>query len=172
MTQRAKTANRFSFLELLIVVTLLAILGATLVPQFTAAHEDARQAAVAEDLDRFRRQLDLYRTQHGHWPAEGTNSEAQLIKQLRSRTTSTGVVHEDGKYGPYLIGEIPANPFNHSNKVLVVPGPLKPHQFDGQGVYGWAYSSTTGEFRVNWLKQPPQREAMARTQTQSRAARL
>ena len=162
MTQRTKSATRFSFLELLIVVTLLAILGATLVPQFTAAHEDARQAAVSDDLDRFRRQLDLYRVQHGHWPAEGTNSEAQFIKQLRSRTTSTGIVHEDGKYGPYLIGEIPANPFNHSNKVLVVPGPLKPHQSDGQGSYGWVYSSTTGEFRVNLLKQPATRESASK----------
>ena len=140
----------FTVLELLMVVTLLAILAVTLIPQFTAAHEDARRAVVHDDIEQFTRQLKLYREQHsGHWPAEKSTSEDTLLKQLKSRTTATGIVAADGKYGPYLIGPMPTNPFKGSSSVIVVNGPLASTHHDGHGPHGWAYSSTTGEFRAN-----------------------
>ena len=150
MRFRGRTSSGFTLIELLIVLALLGILAATFVPRFTAAHQDARRAAVAQDLDMFQRLIGLYREHHnGHLPAEGTDSEETFLKQLRGRTTVTGAVAPNGKYGPYLTGNIPPNPYGGASTVLVVAGPLQPHQCDGNGQHGWTYSSTTGELRAN-----------------------
>ncbi len=150
MRSRERGTSGFTLLEVLIVGTLLMLLAATFVPEFTAAHEDARCAAVVEDLTMLRKQIDLYRHQHdGRVPGYATTSEEVFLKQLRRRTDQTGVVSSNGKYGPYLSGEMPRSPFKDSSKVLVVLGPLKAQHADGQGDHGWAYSASTGEIRAN-----------------------
>ena len=150
MRVHVRTSSGFTLIELMISLALLGILAATLVPRFLSAHQDARQAAVVQDLEMFQRLIALYREHHnGHLPAQGTDSEETFLKQLRGRTTVTGTVAPDGKYGPYLNGNMPANPYGGASTVLVIAGPIQSHQFDGSGTHGWVYSSTTGEVRAN-----------------------
>ncbi len=150
MRFKGRSSSGFTMIELLMVLALLGILAATFVPKFLAAHHDARQAAVVQDLAMFQRLIALYREHHnGHLPAQGTDSEETFLKQLRGRTTVTGNLAPDGKYGPYLKGDMPANPYGGASTVLVIAGPIQPQQCDGNGKHGWVYSSTTGEVRAN-----------------------
>jgi len=138
-----------SLIELMIVLTLLGMVCATVIPRLLEASAGAQQKAVLDDLHMFRRQIEQFRTDHaGLLPAQGTNSEAALIAQLTHRTTSAGQVDARGPHGPYLLGDLPSNPYTHSSTVLVVPGPLLEHHFNNPTGHGWAYSSTTGEFRA------------------------
>ena len=122
----------------------------SLIPQLLTANDNARYDAIQQDLIQFRRQIEQYSLDHdGRLPAHGTNSSEVFARQLKGRTTHTGVVRDDGRYGPYLIGELPANPVSGLSRVLVVPGPLRQHHFAGRGDHGWAYSSETGEIRAN-----------------------
>jgi len=150
MRSRSTGTSGFTLLEILIVGTLLLILAATFVPEFTAAHEDARCSAVQDDLNMLRRQIELYRRQHdGRFPGYATASEETFLKQLGQRTDPIGTPSPKGKYGPYLSGDMPRSPYKDSPRVLVVLGPLKPVHYDGSGEHGWTYSSSTGEIRAN-----------------------
>ena len=134
----------------MLVTALLGVVIGSLIPQLLAANDNARYDAIQQDLVQFRRQIEQYANDHdGRVPAHGTNSGEMFAEQLLGRTSHTGVVRDDGRYGPYLIGSIPANPVSGSSRVLVVPGPLRQHHFEGRGDHGWAYSSETGEIRVS-----------------------
>lgn len=150
MNSRQSGNSGFTLLEILIVGTLLLLLAATFVPEFTAAHEDARCSALKNDLGMLRKQIELYRKQHeGRFPGYATNSEEMFLKQLQQRTDPNGTLSSTGKYGPYLTGDMPRSPYKDSSRVLVVLGPLKPAHCDGSSDHGWAYSSSTGEIRAN-----------------------
>lgn len=150
MAVRKPLTDGFTVLELLIVATLLLILAATFVPEFTAAHEDARFTAVKDDLAMLRKQIELYRTQHhGRFPAQGTSSDELFLSQLQHRTDPLGTVSARGKYGPYLSGSFPRSPYQNTDQVVVIAGPLLSEHTDGTGSHAWAFSSTTGEIRAN-----------------------
>ena len=51
----------FTLVELLIVVIILAILAAIIIPQFTAATDDATQSAYDTNIANIRAAIDLYR---------------------------------------------------------------------------------------------------------------
>lgn len=140
----------FTVVEILIVVALLSIVAITVVPQFSNAGDEARMLTVEEDLAIFRQQIDRYRTDHdGQLPAQGSTSEAEFIVQLTQRTTKDGTADPAGVCGPYLVGRMPPNVYTGHRTILVVPGTLQPPHFNGSGEHGWAYSSTTGEFRIS-----------------------
>jgi prepilin-type N-terminal cleavage/methylation domain-containing protein len=146
---QTESRSGFTFIEVLIVLMLLAIVSATFIPQITAANSDARRTAVEEDLALMRRQIQNFKDQHNQFPAYGSDSQVQFLEHLMQKTNRAGQVLANGRFGPYLLGDVPENPFTRSNAVLVVLGDLKAHQYSGHGSHGWAYSSTTGEIRVN-----------------------
>lgn len=57
----------FTLVELLIVVIILAILAAIVVPQFSAATDDAKLSALDTTLANMRSSIDLYYQQHGKY---------------------------------------------------------------------------------------------------------
>ncbi len=66
---RKNVAQRgFTLVELLIVVIILAILAAIIIPQFTAATDDATRSAYDTNVANIRSAVDLYRQQHGEYP--------------------------------------------------------------------------------------------------------
>ena len=139
-----------SAVEFMLIVALLSVVVGSFMPQILSATQHANHDAIAQDLEQFRRQIEKYTMDHeGRRPAAGSSSSVNFAQQLQGRTSHTGVVHRDGRYGPYLIGDLPVNPVAGSSKVLVVPSPLRQHHFDGNGDHGWAYSSETGEIRAN-----------------------
>lgn len=109
---RAKSG--FTLVEILIVVVILGILAAIVIPQFTDASEDAKEASLLSNLQTMRGQIELYKAQHsGALPGAGT---ANVTTALTSRTDVDGTADADGDYGPYM-QKIPANPYNELNTI-------------------------------------------------------
>ena len=139
------TARRsaFTLIEVLIVVVIMAILAATIIPQFTDSTKDAKASTVKFNLATLRSQVQLYRTQHN-----GLNPSATLVEL----TTSTGIDGSQGTgaafpYGPYL-RQIPVNPFSNSNTVTVITvDPAVAGSVTGTG--GWLYNLTTGNLWID-----------------------
>ena len=138
----------FTLVEILIVVIILGILAAIVIPQFTEASNDARESALASDLQTMRSQLELYKVQHlDNYPVAAT-----FVTQLTSRTNSAGTVMPadgdaaDYPYGPYL-QKFPTNPFvsgatadDVSTGTATVPG---------DGSTGWYFETDAGKFSPN-----------------------
>ena len=140
----------FTLVEVLIVVVILGILAATVLPQFTQASKDAKETSLVQNLQMIRHQVSMYKFQHeGTLPAQGTTSAQAFEDQLTKKTAIDGAVDANGAFGPYVLGQLPANPFNNLRSVTVKNGALAAADFDGSTAVGWVYSSTTGELRGN-----------------------
>src|SRR5215510_1473265 len=104
-----KTTDRsaFTLIEVLIVVVIMAILAATIIPQFTDSTKDAKTSTAKMNVATLRAQIQLYRTQHS-----GLNPTATLV-ELTQTTDINGATGGAGAvYGPYL-RQIPVNPFTN-----------------------------------------------------------
>src|SRR5262245_9622768 len=136
-----KTMNRrgaFTLIEVLIVVVIMAILAATIIPQFTDSTKDAKSSTVKFNLHTLRSQIQLYRTQHN-----GT-SPAGTLAELMASTDASGATGSGANYpyGPYL-REVPTNPYSNAKTVKVITNdPAQAGDVTGTG--GWLYNTTSG----------------------------
>jgi general secretion pathway protein G len=140
-----KTIDRrsaFTLIEVLIVVVIMAILAATIIPQFTDSTKDAKASTVKFNLATLRSQIQLYRTQH-----TGLNPSATLVELTQltdaSGTAGTGATFV---YGPYL-REIPVNPFTNSKTITTTTS--DPLATAPAGTGGWIYNATTGNIWID-----------------------
>lgn len=154
----------FTLVELLIVVIILAILAAIIIPQFSAATDDANQSAYDTNIANIRSAVDLYRQQHNAYPGSVTSSggtcisgsavagavgQAAFIAQLRNYTNAageacTGTDPNEFKYGPYLQDDLPQNPLGTVNTLTVTSTGILGLTSGSTG--GWRFDSVTGEF--------------------------
>lgn len=156
----------FTLVELLIVVIILAILAAIIIPQFTAATDDATQSAYDTNIANIRAAIDLYRQQHGEYPGNVTSTgagcpagstnvvgaagEPAFLAQLRNYTNSAGIActgtDATFRYGPYLKDDLPDNPLGDpaNNTVTVVTTGIL--GLTSGTTEGWRFDSVTGEF--------------------------
>ena len=132
-----KRRNGFTLIEVLIVIVIMAVLAATIIPQFSTSTEDAKAGQLDFNLHTLRQQVELYKLHHsGKLPVITNNA----LPQLTSKTNADGTVNANGTYGPYILGEIPVNPFTNSNKVTAsTDGATKTGG-------GWLYNASTGQF--------------------------
>ncbi|MHC4180249.1 MAG: type II secretion system protein [Planctomycetota bacterium] len=119
----------FSLIEILIVVVLLAILAATILPQFSDSTVDAKTSAMNSDLHSLHSHLQRYKAENGDYPAALSDLTA---------VTPAG-------YGPY-IDEVPENPFNFSSAVAAVSSVPTGPNASGEG---WLYLEATGQVWAN-----------------------
>ncbi len=134
MTSAPSEKKSFSFVEIIIVVVILAVLAALVVPRLGRASADPDLAPLAATLQTVRTQLQHYKLQHkGTFP-----SLADWQKQMLTKTKPNGRSSARGTCGPYLL-QLPVNPLDGSRNI-------SPHQ-DGSG--GWMYDQTTGQFSSN-----------------------
>ncbi len=67
---RISASNAFTLLELLIVISIIAILAATIIPNFIGFDTEARLAASKTNLSTLRTRISLFRTKEGRYPDE------------------------------------------------------------------------------------------------------
>jgi len=73
----------FTLIELVTVVSMLAILAAVALPQFKASVIQAREAVLKEDLFQFRDLIDQYQADKGHYPESlETLVEAGYLRKI------------------------------------------------------------------------------------------
>ncbi|MCR9277782.1 MAG: type II secretion system GspH family protein [Pseudomonadaceae bacterium] len=172
---RRTSQSGFTLVELLIVAIMLAILAAIVVPQFASTTTEGEEAALKSDLAAIRSAIDLYRQQHGAYPAiaassggtctggtAGTGaaeSGAAFTDQLTRYSNASGQtctlpVGGNFNFGPYLkIDALPTNPVSKSSALVIVAtggassGDLA---MSGDGAAGgWKYDPTSGKFIAN-----------------------
>jgi general secretion pathway protein G len=142
---KARRRRGFTLIEVLIVVVIMAVLAATIIPQFTSSTKDARDSSLKFNAQTVRTQIELYRAHHlGQLP-----TLAQLVDVLTKPTDVNGnLTGTNLPYGPYL-DKIPANPYNGLNTVVAVTtAGTEPTAASGTAS-GWQYDATTGGFFPN-----------------------
>ena len=143
---RDRRRSAFTLIEVLIVVIIMAVLAATIIPQFSSSTNDAKNSSVVFNLQTIRSQIEMYKTHHnGLYPAFATFA-AQMTSptDVNGNTTGTNLI-----YGPYFQGQVPANPFNSSNTlVAVATAGQKPTGPVGTAA-GWQYDASNGGFFPN-----------------------
>jgi general secretion pathway protein G len=138
---RDRRRRAFTLIEVLIVVVIMAVLAATIIPQFSSSTQDAKESQLKFNVHTLRSQIELYRVHHlGSYPA----ITAGELPQLTGETDALGNVNGGASdpttypYGPYVDGELPKNPFNDLNTVVAGTGAA------GDGSSGWQYDVNSG----------------------------
>jgi prepilin-type N-terminal cleavage/methylation domain-containing protein len=137
MSKQELKRGGFTLVEVLIVVVIMAILAATIIPQFSDSTKDAKVNTSKFNLHTIRSQIELYKSQHdGKVPA--------ALDDLTKKTNAAGTVGTTAAfpYGPYL-NEIPANPFTNYNTVTAAAS-NPPTAASGSATAGWLYHAATG----------------------------
>jgi prepilin-type N-terminal cleavage/methylation domain-containing protein len=141
MTKATCRKSGFTLVEVLIVVVIMAILAATIIPQFTDSTLDAKNSSAQFNLHTLRQQIELYKSQH-----DGAVPDDALTK-LTTKTDKSGSTTGDAStlvYGPYL-KEIPANPYNGLKTVTTNAG--KPT--NDMGNFGYVWDTTNKILYLN-----------------------
>jgi general secretion pathway protein G len=142
----AKRSAGFTLIEILIVVVIMAVLAATIIPQFSSSTNDAKTSTLQFNLHTLRSQIELYKLDHSGAVPSLTNS---ALPQLTSSTDSSGNVGASGPsfpHGPYIQGNMPNNPFDGHN-VVIATAVFPPTATTSDG--GWLYYAATGQIAPN-----------------------
>ena len=135
----------FSLIEILIVVIILAIIGAIVLAQYTNVMAQANQSNIRENLAKIRAQMQLYREQHTGYP-----TAADFIAQMTQYTNGQGdvVAAKDAAhpFGPYL-ERMPANPVTNFATIRGSTGIFAAPAANA----GWWYNEDTGDFRADLI---------------------
>ena len=137
----------FTLIEVLIVVVIMAVLAATIIPQFSSSTKDAKESSLKFNLNTLRSQIELYKLHHNGSLPDGTTN----LKQLTSATNISGTTGAAGTsfpYGPYVQNALPVNPFTNSNKVTLFAGAGAPTA-SGATDAGWLYRAATGDIWID-----------------------
>ena len=105
---KATVRKGFTLIEILIVVIILGILAAIVIPQFTNASKDAKEASARTLIQTIRSQVELYKLEQAG-PPTLTTVDAYWDPML----------NETGGKGPYL-QTAPVNPLAASGAGSVV----------------------------------------------------
>jgi general secretion pathway protein G len=109
----------FTLLELIVVVSIIAILSAIALPNYKAAIIQAKEAVLREDLFQFRDRIDQYYADKGKYP----ETLEMLLEQGYLR-------------------KIPPDPMTGSVNWEVVPAEPDPDDPEATGIYDVHSSST------------------------------
>ena len=155
ITPMTRKRSAFTLVEMLIVVAILGILAGMVIPQFTYSTDDARDAVLRQNLNGFRKQIELFKSHHnGNPPGFGGGSAVVHLTFYSNAAGAFSVVPDPSyPYGPYFVGWPPVNPFSGGNFISPSSDPhgetpdnnLKA----GSESVGWFYDSATGVIAAN-----------------------
>lgn len=136
---KSKQRSAFTLVEILIVVVIMAILAATIIPQFTDSATDAKKSTALMNLSTLRSQIETYKGQH-----DGAKPSATLI-ELTQTTNKAGTAGTGATfpYGPYL-RELPENPITKSQAVKAISNNPAVAGDVTSGGGGWLYHAASG----------------------------
>ena len=127
----------FTLLELMIVISIIAILAATLIPNFIGFDAEAKLASTKTNLNTLRTRLSLFRAKEGRYPKE--------FMEL------TEVTYQDaGVEKPYL-EQIPVEFISSSSGDSQVDNINSADPIPGDG--GWVYLPDKAKIIVDWDKE-------------------
>ncbi len=112
----------FTLVELVVVMSIIAILAGAVVLQVTRRVEDAKRARALQDISTLETALDLYAADNGAPP-----TTQQGLQALRTKPSSPPQPHNWN--GPYLKKDVPKDPWGH-DYVYRSPGQLNPDSYD------------------------------------------
>ena len=136
----------FTLVEIMIVVFILVILAAIVIPQFSTASNDTRDASALTNLKTLRMQLQLYKAEHNdNYP---TDFETQMKIYSDAQGNTSDTFSSTYRFGHY-IQEVPDNPYTGVNTVTTVTGIATAYTEAADLSQGWWYNSTTGEIRCH-----------------------
>ncbi len=110
--KRNFVARGFTFLELMVVVAILAILAGLIIPNFVGRAEDAKKTQAVVQIRELMKALELYRLDNGSYPSteQGLNA---LVEKPDGEP-------EPIKWKKYL-EKIPVDPWKHEY-IYICPG--------------------------------------------------
>lgn len=86
MMNADRRRNAFTLIEVLIVVVIMAVLAATVIPQFTSSTKDAQNSTVEFNARTLRAQIELYKAHHnGAYPSLTTGAQPEPTDRLHQR---------------------------------------------------------------------------------------
>jgi len=123
----------FTFIEILIVITIIAILASTIIPNFVGFDAEARITASRSNLESIRTRINLYRAKKGAYPES-------LNDLLTTHYYDVGIKKAYlKKMPPEMISDAKGNRTTSTMK--------QEDQFSGSG--GWVYITDTAEVNIN-----------------------
>jgi prepilin-type N-terminal cleavage/methylation domain-containing protein len=128
--RRLRNRTGFTLVELLIVITILAILATIAIPQFSSASHQARENTLKDELRYLRTQVAVYKAQHEDRPPGypgGNTAAAPTVAAFTAQMTqhsdivgnTAAAASATFKYGPYL-SKLPPNPINGLDTFKIV----------------------------------------------------
>lgn len=112
----------FTFIEIMVVVAILAILAALVVPRIMGRTDDAKRTAAKVQIRNIEGALQLYKLDNGVYP-----STEQGLKALVEKP-SVGVIPKKWKVGGYL-PKLPEDPWGNPYKYLS-PAPAQKGDYE------------------------------------------
>lgn len=107
----SRATDGFTFIEIMVVVAILAILAALVVPRIMGRTDDAKRTAAKVQIRNIEGALQLYKLDNGVYP-----STEQGLKALVEKPT-VGVIPKKWKIGGYL-PKLPEDPWANPYKYL------------------------------------------------------
>lgn len=139
-----KLRRAFSLVELVLVVAIIAIIGAIAIPRMSTSAGNASDAAMLKDWRELQTAGELFSAEHaglgiGLDSAGDPIDNAALRRRLLDQTNITGGTGGATPFGPYL----DKFPYNRENNLstIRINGPDA-----GAGTHGWRLDSASGVF--------------------------
>jgi general secretion pathway protein G len=103
-SSRLRDARGFSLLEVMVVIAIIALLSSVLLAAWNSAKEKAQDARRITELKQLKIAVELYRTDHGHYPRESEGANGKIGE-------GSGL---DAMLAPYMTA-IPSDPAGPGN---------------------------------------------------------
>jgi general secretion pathway protein G len=134
--RKSAIENAFTLVEILLVMTIIAILAALVIPKMVGRSEQARSTAAHADLSSIKTALDAFEVDNGFYP-----------KSLQDLVTVPG--NAKNWHGPYL-EKVPADPWGN-NYNYYFPGKHNQSSYDLLSIGPDAKEGTDDDI-ANWTK--------------------
>jgi len=141
-TFHASRTAGFTFIEIMVVVAILAILAALVVPRIMGRTDDAKRTAAKVQIRNIEGALQLYKLDNGVYP-----STEQGLKALMEKP-SVGVIPKKWKVGGYL-PKLPEDPWGNPYKYLS-PSQKGEYEVTSLGTDGEAGGEGINADITNW----------------------